>query len=125
MRPAYFQPKLTDADRSKIRRLRKKDPEKWSFSALAERFHVDKSTVCRAAKPPRAGKRRKAKAAAAQAADAQTATGTLAPQAVASPKAEKRERARANYVAGLERAIDAKQLRKRRARLLELLRGRE
>ena len=48
MRPAYLTPKLTDANRIEIRRLRREDRRTWTLAKLAQRFGVHRSTVSHA-----------------------------------------------------------------------------
>ena len=45
MRPAYLTPKLTDADRLEIRRLRADNPRTWTLAKLAAKFGVHRSTI--------------------------------------------------------------------------------
>jgi AraC-like DNA-binding protein len=48
MRPAYLTPKLTDAHRLEIRRLRREDRRTWTLAKLAQRFGVHRSTIAHA-----------------------------------------------------------------------------
>jgi IS30 family transposase len=48
MRPAYLTPKLTDAHRLEIRRLRKEDRRTWTLAKLAAKFGVHRSTIAHA-----------------------------------------------------------------------------
>jgi len=45
MRPAYLTPKLTDANRLEIRRLRSENPKAWTLGKLARKFCVHRSTI--------------------------------------------------------------------------------
>ena len=45
MRPAYLTPKLTDANRLEIRRLRADNPRTWTLPKLAAKFGVHRSTI--------------------------------------------------------------------------------
>jgi hypothetical protein len=52
MRPLYLTPKLTDADRLEMRRLRGENAKKWTLRVLAGKFGVNRSTVSRALEKP-------------------------------------------------------------------------
>jgi AraC-like DNA-binding protein len=45
MRPPHLTPKLTDADRLQIRRLRVENAREWTLEKLAQKFGIHRSTV--------------------------------------------------------------------------------